>query len=252
MKVGHASREFKEAISEAQKDIRNKNSMMDARFVCGDRKVAKKFISGFLKYCRSNQPASTSRNCLAIRKEKEEEEEERFFCRRPASRMASAVLGITRILWMTKAKFERDGMSELIARKYLSEEEAKSFEEAYSFLLRVRNELHFRSKRPVDVLHLEKQPEVAQGLGYPEGYLSQGREFHGRLLCQSSNDQPIVLDPRATSSSMTERGSTSSLSFSSVLRSYRSSPVEKMDGFELREDQLTPATLRSSTRIPKE
>ena len=42
------------------------------------------------------------------------------------------------------------------------------FQEAYSFLLRVRNELHFRSKRPVDVLHLEKQPEVALGLGYKD------------------------------------------------------------------------------------
>ena len=42
MKVGHASREMKEALVEAQRDIRNKNSMLDARFICGDRKVAKK------------------------------------------------------------------------------------------------------------------------------------------------------------------------------------------------------------------
>ena len=80
--------------------------------------------------------------------------------------------------------------SDLVSRKYLSPQEAKSFEDAYSFLLRVRNELHFRSKRPVDILHLEKQPEVALGLGYEEedifrrvesfmgDYYSEARTIH--------------------------------------------------------------------------
>src|SRR6056300_1266377 len=39
LKVGHASREVSEALTESQKDIRNKNSMLEARFVCGDRKI---------------------------------------------------------------------------------------------------------------------------------------------------------------------------------------------------------------------
>ena len=56
MKVGHASRENKEALIESQKDIRNKNSMLDARFLCGERKVAKKFIECFRKFCRNNNP----------------------------------------------------------------------------------------------------------------------------------------------------------------------------------------------------
>ena len=65
---------------------------------------------------------------------------------------------------MIKVKFGNRGLIELTRRKYLTEQEAHSFSEAYSFLLRVRNELHFLSKRPVDTLHLEKQPEVALGL----------------------------------------------------------------------------------------
>ena len=55
-----------------------------------------------------------------------------------------------------------------LLKKYITEQEAKSFEEAYSFLLRVRNELHFRSTRPADVLHFGKQPEIALGLGYKQ------------------------------------------------------------------------------------
>ena len=240
MKVGHASREFKEAISEAQKDIRNKNSMMDARFVCGDRKVAKKFISGFLKYCRSNQPGKYLKELLGHQEERRKEKGGTVFLQAPdVKNGVGGLRDYQGILWMTKAKFERDGMSELIARKYLSEEEAKSFEEAYSFLLRVRNELHFRSKRPVDVLHLEKQPEVAQGLGYPEEDIFRRVEsFMGDYYAKARtiNQLSSILEQRLVND---RAGSTSSLSFSSVLRSYRSSPVEKMDGFELREDQLS-------------
>ena len=240
MKVGHASREFKEAISEAQKDIRNKNSMMDARFVCGDRKVAKKFISGFLKFCRSNQPGKYLKELLGHQKERRKEKGGTVFLQAPdVKNGVGGLRDYQGILWMTKAKFERDGMSELIARKYLSEEEAKSFEEAYSFLLRVRNELHFRSKRPVDVLHLEKQPEVAQGLGYPEEDIFRRVEsFMGDYYSKARtiNQLSSILEQRLVND---RAGSTSSLSFSSVLRSYRSSLVEKMDGFELREDQLS-------------
>ena len=59
MKVGHASREVKEALIEAQRDIRNKNSMLDARYICGDRKVAQKFITKFLNTAeRENLPTT--------------------------------------------------------------------------------------------------------------------------------------------------------------------------------------------------
>ena len=48
LKVGHASRDLKEAIAESQSDIRNKNSMLDARFLCGDRKMSERFMGKFL------------------------------------------------------------------------------------------------------------------------------------------------------------------------------------------------------------
>jgi [protein-PII] uridylyltransferase len=56
IKVGHASRDSKEAILEAQSDIRNKNSMLDARFICGDRKLSEKFKEKFFKHCRKHEP----------------------------------------------------------------------------------------------------------------------------------------------------------------------------------------------------
>ena len=73
LKVGHASREFKEALSESQKDIRNKNSMLDARFVCGDRKSLKNLLKKFLNFCRKHQPSQFLSELLAHQVERRKE-----------------------------------------------------------------------------------------------------------------------------------------------------------------------------------
>ena len=140
---------------------------------------------------------------------------------------------------MIKVKFGNRGLRELTRRKYLTEQEAHSFSEAYSFLLRVRNELHFLSKRPVDTLHLEKQPEVALGLGYKEEDIFRRVELfmgdyysNARTISQLSS----ILEQRMVYATA---GSTSKIGFSKVLSAYRSDPIQMVDGFELLNDQLS-------------
>lgn len=239
MKVGHASREIKEALTEAQRDIRNKNSMLDARYICGDRKIAKRFTSKFLSYCRKKKPGDYLNEVLEHQKLRRQEKGGTVYLQAPDIKNGMGGLrDYQGVLWMAKVKFEDDALNSLIKRGYLNENEAKSYQEAYSFLLRVRNELHFRSKRPVDVLHLEKQPEVALGLGYNDEDIFPRVEkfmgdFYGRVstIHQLSNllEQRLV---RSTS------GNTASISFKSVLLAYRSSPPEQVDGFELQDGEL--------------
>jgi [protein-PII] uridylyltransferase len=240
MKVGHASREVKEALVEAQKDIRNKNSMLDARYICGDRKIAKKFITKFLKHCRKRKPGEYLNELLSHQQERRQEKGNTVFLQAPD--LKNGVGGLRDyqgVLWMTKVKFEDDPLPSLIKRGYLNENEAKSYQEAYSFLLRVRNELHFRSKRPVDILHLEKQPEVALGLGYnDEDIFPRVEKFMGDFYARASTIHQLssLLEQRLIRATS---GSTASLSFRSVLSAYRASPVEKVDGFDLQDGELS-------------
>ena len=240
MKVGHASREVKEALIEAQKDIRNKNSMLDARYICGDRKIAKKFITKFLKHCRKRKPGEYLNELLSHQQERRQEKGKTVFLQAPD--LKNGVGGLRDyqgVLWMTKVKFEDDPLPSLIKRGYLNENEAKSYQEAYSFLLRVRNELHFRSKRPVDILHLEKQPEVALGLGYnDEDIFPRVEKFMGEFYAKASTIHQLssLLEQRLIRATS---GSTASLSFRSVLSAYRASPAEKVDGFDLQDGELS-------------
>ena len=131
LKVGHASREVKEAITEAQNDIRNKNSMLDARYLCGDRKIAKKFISRFLKFCRSNHPAKYLEELHSHQIQRRAEKGDTVFLQAPdVKNGVGGLRDYQGILWMTKVKFGDKGLEDLVSRKYLSPQEAKSFDDA--------------------------------------------------------------------------------------------------------------------------
>ena len=56
----------------------------------------------------------------------------------------------------------------LVGKNWLSEPERRRLEVAYDFLLRVRTDLHYATKRATDVLHLNMQEQVAQRLNYAE------------------------------------------------------------------------------------
>ena len=239
MKVGHASREIKEALVEAQRDIRNKNSMLDARYICGDRKIARKFIAKFLRHCRKRKPGDYLNELLGHQEERRNEKGDTVFLQAPD--LKNGVGGLRDyqgVLWMTKVKFEDDALGSLVKKGYFNENESNSFQEAYSFLLRVRNELHFRSKRPVDVLHLEKQPDVALGLGYTdEEIFPRVEKFMGDFYARANTIHQLsnLLEQRLVRSTS---GNTASISFRSVLQAYRASPSEKVDGFELQDGEL--------------
>ena len=240
LKVGHASRDVKEAILEAQNDIRNKNSMLDARFICGDRKLSEKFIDKFLKYCQKHEPEKYLEELNSHQKERRLEKQSTVYLQAPDVKSgAGGLRDYQGVMWMTKVKFGNRGMDELVRRKYITEQEAKSFQEAYSFLLRVRNELHFLSKRPVDILHLEKQPEVALGLGYSEEDIFKRVELFMEDYYSSArtiSQLTSILEQRMIFSSS---GSTSKLSFRKVLSAYRAEPAQNIDGFDLINNQLS-------------
>ncbi|MDA8991290.1 [protein-PII] uridylyltransferase [Opitutales bacterium] len=240
IKVGHASRDSKEAILEAQSDIRNKNSMLDARFICGDRKLSERFKEKFFKHCRKHEPEKYLIELQRHQVERRKEKQSTVFLQAPdVKNGAGGLRDFQGVLWMAKVKFGNQGLPGLVRRKYLSDQESQSYSDAYSFLLRVRNELHFRSKRPVDVLHLEKQPEIALGLGYREEDIFRRVELfmgdyysNARIISQTTT----ILEQRIVHATA---GSTSRISFKKVLSAYRSAPSQNVDGFELLENQLS-------------
>ncbi|MBK8013261.1 MAG: [protein-PII] uridylyltransferase [Deltaproteobacteria bacterium] len=69
-------------------------------------------------------------------------------------------------LWIARARWRVKDVREILRIGVLSPIEARSLERAYSFLLRVRAQLHLVSGRRQDILGYEHQEPVARALGY--------------------------------------------------------------------------------------
>lgn len=69
-------------------------------------------------------------------------------------------------LWIARARFRMTGIRELLVGGVLSPREARSWERAYNFLLRVRAEIHLAARRRRDALGFDLQESIALVLGY--------------------------------------------------------------------------------------
>src|SRR5688500_14220674 len=85
-------------------------------------------------------------------------------------------------------KYRARTLLEMEHKERRSPSERRQLEAAYDFLLCVRNELHYRRNRPVDVLTKSLQPSVATHLGYTERSPSKRLEQFMRDLYSHSRD----------------------------------------------------------------
>ncbi len=140
-------------------------------------------------------------------------------------------------LWMAKVRLNVDDIDGLGEQNYLRKPELVEFKAAYDFLLRVRNELHFQSKRPTDLLSLETQPKVAFRLGYRERNLLARVELfmrdyyrHAAAIHRISK----TVENRMSLNSQPDPSINPLKSMKTFLKARRKERIRRVDGFVLR------------------
>ncbi|NOR49445.1 MAG: [protein-PII] uridylyltransferase [Desulfuromonadales bacterium] len=71
-------------------------------------------------------------------------------------------------IWMARVKFKSNGLRDLLKKGVISDREMQEVEAAYDYLWRIRNELHFQSKRKTDQIQYDMQEQIAAFLGYQD------------------------------------------------------------------------------------
>ncbi|HEX7193890.1 MAG TPA: nucleotidyltransferase domain-containing protein, partial [Chthoniobacterales bacterium] len=168
-KVGHSTRSINDAIQLANSDVMTKTSLLESRFLAGDHRLHSKFRRDFFERCVRGQVKSY----LEWRVENQDERHRKYggsvFMQEPNVKNGCGGLrDYHNIQWIC---FFREGVmstSKLVERKYISESDCRAIDRAYDFLLRVRTDLHYLSKRPSDVLTLFFQGQIAGRLNYPQ------------------------------------------------------------------------------------
>src|SRR5207247_6365262 len=166
-KVGHSTRSIKEAIAQANRDMRTKTAMLESRFLAGDRELSQEFRMQFRSKCVGGH----EREYVEMRMQDQVARHKKFgdsvYLQEPNLKNACGGLrDYQNLLWITYFKEGLLSTNQLVGKDWLSESDQRRIERAYDFLLRVRADLHYATGRATDFLHLNLQEQIAKRLNY--------------------------------------------------------------------------------------
>ena len=178
-KVGHSTRTVAEAVHQANLDMLSKTSLLEARYVSGEKKLFDEFKLGFEAGCVRGHERNYIEDRVKNQTERHEKNGGSVYMQEPNIKNGCGSLrDYQNLIWVCHCKEHVSGLPELVAKKLLHESERRQLDRAYDFLLRVRTELHYLNKRPTDVLSLNFQFQIANKFGYPQkNILRRGEAF---------------------------------------------------------------------------
>ncbi len=168
--IGVAVRTVGECIRMSKEDVTILSSLMDTRFLAGNRSLFEKFERDFWKCFKSKR----FKNAFLERKAAENKERSdkygtSIYLLEPNLKEGKGGLRDYHYLhWVTQAVLGTKWLETMIAADVLTAEELKTLKEALAFLWSVRNQLHRVAGRRSDQLLLEFQEKVAQAMGFQD------------------------------------------------------------------------------------
>ncbi len=232
-KVGHASRNKKEVIEEAKKEIQSKNSILESRMICGSDSLYIEMYERFTEYYTKENPTDYIQQRLTAELERHAKAGNTIYLQEPD--IKNGVGGLRdyqNILWTAHIKSGYSSFREIEKAKLLRRDERIQIEKAYDFLLRTRTELHLQNRRPTDKLDLEQQPVIAEFLKYPQ------EDIFVRVEAFMKDYYTAARTIFHTSEMLKERLSlsakeTTPISFKEAIFAHRKTPTKIVDGFML-------------------
>src|SRR5213595_70644 len=166
-KVGHSTRSIKEAITEANRDMRTKTAMLESRFLAGDSELAQEFRKQFRSKCVDGHEQEYVVMRMQDQVSRHKKYGDSVYLQEPNLKSGCGGLrDYQNLLWMTYFKEGSLSTNQLVGKDWLSESDQRRIERAYDFLLRLRTDLHYATGRATDVLHINLQEQVARRLNY--------------------------------------------------------------------------------------
>lgn len=245
LKVGHSTRSVEDCVRIANSDMQSKTALIEARLVAGDTALFERMAMVVLAKCvRGHED-----EYIAARINDQEARRAKFgnsaSMQEPNIKNGCGGLrDFQNLLWMAFFKYRVRSLAELQARDLIGATERKQLESAYDFLLWVRNELHYHSNRPVDVLSKSVQPAVAYSLGYTDR--SPSRRLEKFMRDVYTHMRHIYLITRTLEQRLLFLPQPKRLpSLRQLFRSGRQRALQQLvDGFRLLDGEIHPVSPR--------
>src|SRR5438034_1752109 len=240
-KVGHSTRSIKEAVAQANDDMRTKTAMLESRFLAGDAELAREFRRQFRSKCVNG----CEREYVELRIQDQVARHKKFgdsvYLQEPNLKSGCGGLrDYQNLLWMTYFKEGSLSTNQLVGKDWLSESDQRRIETAYDFLLRLRTDLHYATGRATDILHLNLQEQIAKRLNYSPRNGQLRSEALMRDYYEHTRDIFRVTE-RITEQFVSGHVTSRTRSLFSFLPLMRSDKTPIGDSFFVRNKQLHPA-----------
>jgi len=177
LKVGHATRSIAECVRLGKQDITIRTSLLEARFLWGDRPLYDELRKKFWSEIAVGDGQDFVAAKLAERDERHlRQGESRYLVEPNVKDGKGGLRDLQTLYWIGKYLYRVSDPSDLVNHGVFSKEEFKTFQKAEAYLWTVRCHLHYLTGRAEERLSFDVQPELARRLGYADENLHRAVE----------------------------------------------------------------------------
>lgn len=163
LKLGFNPRTPQNALTTARSDATVLTSLMESQYLVGNEKLFDSFKSKFRRMAhRTAIPAIEK----ARREERSKYGDTNYLLRPNVKRSAGGLRDIQLLRWVGYVCFGESDPHQLLMIGKLSRSDYTALRDAYEFLLRIRNDLHFHAGKAADVLDRAEQIRLAERYAY--------------------------------------------------------------------------------------
>ena len=166
-KVGHASRTIDECLKLSREDFTIRTSILEARRLTGDEKLAGELVERF----RKEVVKGTGAEFVAAKlKERDERHARagasRYMVEPNVKEGKGGLRDLNTLFWIAQYLHPGESLEKVMHLEIFDRREVRTFIQALDFLWAVRCHLHFATGRPEERLSFDLQPEIARRMGY--------------------------------------------------------------------------------------
>ena len=169
LKVGQATRSIDECIRLAQNDSAVLTTLLEARFLWGDRSLQQELAERFDREVRGSKTIGFIEAKLKERDGRHQRTGDSRYMLEPNVKEGKGGLrDLHTLFWLGRFLYRIDGVGDFVRHEVLTERALETFLRARRFLWVVRCHLHYLTRRPEERLTYDVQPEIARRMGYQD------------------------------------------------------------------------------------
>ncbi len=170
LEVGYGIRDIHACDELAASDHTARTALLDLRHLHGDRELYRELERDQLHGLSQAKVDAFIADKTREARERREKFGDSLYLLEPNLKQSEGGLRDLQMgLWAARARFKVAGITDLLSRALLPEQEVKELRRARDFLWRIRNQLHYATGRKTDQITFDLQPQLATFMGYGEG-----------------------------------------------------------------------------------